>query len=141
MYEVGRVCMKIAGRDAGKICVVVDTIDEKNVLIDGQTRRRKCNISHLEATGKTVKISKKASNADVVKALKEVEIECEPKKEKNAKEQKQRPKKQKKVKKSETSEKTKEKKPKTEQKPLPKETKVAEKAKAPKPQHSEPKKE
>ena len=41
MIEVGRLCVKIAGRDAGKKCVITELIDEKLVMIDGETRRRK----------------------------------------------------------------------------------------------------
>ena len=68
MFEIGRVCMKIAGRDAGKKCVVVDN-SENLVLIDGETRRRKVNRSHIEPTGEIVKIAKGANSAEVCKAL------------------------------------------------------------------------
>lgn len=95
MFEVGRVCMKIAGRDAGKIGIVIEKIDDNYVLIDGETRRRKCNINHLEILDKTVKIAKGASNADVVKALKDLDIEVTEKKEGDKKEQTTRQKKQK----------------------------------------------
>ena len=47
MIEIGRLCVKIAGRDAGKKCVVVDVVNDNTVLIDGETRRRNCNIKHL----------------------------------------------------------------------------------------------
>jgi large subunit ribosomal protein L14e len=74
MIAIGQVCMKIAGRDAGKTCVVVDVSDGK-VLIDGQTRRRKCNPSHLEPISKTVEIKKGAGHEEVVAALKAIGIE------------------------------------------------------------------
>ena len=35
MLEVGRLCIKLAGRDAGKKAVVVENIDSNFVLIDG----------------------------------------------------------------------------------------------------------
>lgn len=92
MFEIGTVCVKIAGRDAGKICVVVDNIDDKTVLIEGATRRRKCNINHLEITDKIAKVKKGASNSEVVKALKEVDIEIAETK-KKSKESKPRPRK------------------------------------------------
>jgi len=63
MYEVGRLCVKIAGRDAKGKCVIVDIVDKNSVLIDGQVRRRKCNIKHLEP------LNENASHSDVVKAL------------------------------------------------------------------------
>ncbi|RMD57950.1 50S ribosomal protein L14e [Candidatus Woesearchaeota archaeon] len=69
MIEIGRICMKIAGRDAGKICIVTDEIDKTYVLIDGQTRRRKCNRAHLEPLNQKVKIEKGASNELVRKEL------------------------------------------------------------------------
>ncbi len=75
MINVGKVCMKIAGRDAGKICVITKVIDENFVMIDGQTRRRKCNITHLEILKKDVEIAEDASNSEVVKALNAIDIE------------------------------------------------------------------
>lgn len=61
--------MKIAGRDARKVAVVVDVLDNKMVLIDGQTRRRKTNVAHLEPLDKKIKIAKGASTQDVASAL------------------------------------------------------------------------
>ena len=69
MFEVGRVCIKIAGRDAGNTCVVVDLVDDKYVLIDGNVRRRKCNVAHLNPLKDKIKIKKGASTTDVVKAM------------------------------------------------------------------------
>lgn len=74
MIDVGRVCMKIAGRDAGKLCVVVEVVDGTHVLIDGETRRRKCNVRHLEPLEQVVKISSGADHAKVVDAFKELKI-------------------------------------------------------------------
>ncbi len=89
MVNVGQVAMKIAGRDAGQLCVVVDVIDSKQVLIDGAVRRRKCNIKHLELLGKDVKIKKGASGDEVRKALAQLgfnirEVKDTKKKEKKA---------------------------------------------------------
>ena len=75
MYDIGRVCVKIAGRDAGKKCVVVEQIDDKYVLIDGQTRRRKCNIAHLEPTLQSLSIKKSADHAAIVKAFEDIKVE------------------------------------------------------------------
>lgn len=69
MMEVGRLCMKIAGRDANNTCVVVDLLENNYVLIDGETRRKKCNIKHLEPMNKVVNIKKGASREDVKKAF------------------------------------------------------------------------
>lgn len=78
--EIGQVCVKIAGRDSARRCVVVDIIDEKYVLIDGETRRRKCNVYHLEPLSKKLKVKKNASTEDVIKAFKTIDIEIVPKK-------------------------------------------------------------
>jgi large subunit ribosomal protein L14e len=69
MYEIGRICIKLAGRDAGKEAVIVDILDDRFVLIDGNVRRRKCNIFHLEPTGKKVEIKKNASHDEVAKVF------------------------------------------------------------------------
>ena len=65
MYEIGRLCVKVAGRDAKKKCVIVDILDHNFVLIDGETRRRKCNVYHLEPLDKVLKIKKGASHSEV----------------------------------------------------------------------------
>lgn len=75
MNEIGRLCVKIAGRDSNKTCVIVDVLDENTVLIDGETRRRKCNVKHLEPLQRVIKISKGASHADVKKAFSELKLE------------------------------------------------------------------
>ncbi|MEM4263374.1 MAG: 50S ribosomal protein L14e [Candidatus Woesearchaeota archaeon] len=76
MIEIGRLCVKTAGRDAGKKCVIVDILDDKFVLIDGETRRRKCNIFHLEALDQIVALKKGASHEEVADALKTIGIEA-----------------------------------------------------------------
>lgn len=75
MIEVGRLCIKLAGRDAGLKCVVVEVLDKNFVMVDGQTRRRKCNIIHLEPLDEVVKIKAKASHDDVVSEFKKLKIE------------------------------------------------------------------
>ena len=74
MYTIGRVCLKTAGRDAGKYCVVVDEKDGK-YLIDGQTRRRFVNAAHIEPLSETLDIKKAASHEDVVKAFSKLGLE------------------------------------------------------------------
>src|SRR3989344_4812074 len=68
MFKVGTVCVKIAGRDAGKKCVVIEEAKNVMVMIEGETRRRKCNVRHLEPVGNaTVKTG--ASHHEVMVAL------------------------------------------------------------------------
>ena len=85
MFEKGRLCTKIAGRDAMKKCVIIKVIDDKFVMIDGQTRRRKCNIKHIEPSNKVLKIGENADHAEVKKILKKEKIEVVDTKPKNKK--------------------------------------------------------
>ena|SRR3989344_4991836 len=93
MLEVGRVCVKIAGREAGRKCVIVEVIDHNFVIVDGQVKRRKCNITHLEPLSQVLKLKKGASHEEVLKELqslgvKSTETKPKGKKEKPAKQRK-----------------------------------------------------
>lgn len=72
--EIGRLCVKLAGRDAGRECLIVKVLDDSFVMIDGNTRRRKCNIAHLEILSQKVDIKENASHDDVTKALEKLGI-------------------------------------------------------------------
>ena len=77
--EIGRVCKKLTGREAGRYCVVIDTVDEGYVMVTGprdvtNVRRRQCNILHLEPTNDKLDIKKGASDADVKKALEKAKL-------------------------------------------------------------------
>ena len=64
--EVGRICVKIAGREAGEKCVIVEVIDDKFVEVVGTAmKNRKCNIKHLEPVDQTIEIK-----SDDVEAIK-----------------------------------------------------------------------
>lgn len=72
--EVGRICVKLLGREVGKKCVIVDVIDKNFALITGPksvtgVRRRRTNVDHLEPTAETVEVKKGAADEDVSKAL------------------------------------------------------------------------
>jgi len=72
--EVGRICVKTLGREAGKRCVIVDVIDKSFVLITGPealtgVKRRRANVKHLEITEQTVEIPRRATDEQVTKAL------------------------------------------------------------------------
>jgi len=90
MIEVGRICVKLAGRDAGRECVIVDILDNSFVLIDGNVRRRKCNILHLEPSDKKIELKKGASHEEVSKEFGKLKIDVW---ETKAKEKKEKPKK------------------------------------------------
>ena len=82
---IGRICVKTAGRDAGKIAVVLSTQNKNRVLVDGQVRRKNCNILHLEPTAKTVVLEENASHETVVAALKTIGLAVVERKPKAAK--------------------------------------------------------
>ncbi len=68
--------MKVAGREAGRKCVIIDIIDENFVLVTGPksltgVKRRRVNIKHIEPLDKTLKIKRGASDEEVLKAIAE----------------------------------------------------------------------
>ena len=85
--------MKLAGRDGNQVGIVIDVIDDTYVLIDGNVRRKKCNIKHLQPLSKQVEIKKNAPTSEVNKALESEGIEIlkkQPKKESKPKPTKKR---------------------------------------------------
>ncbi|MEM4816646.1 MAG: 50S ribosomal protein L14e, partial [Desulfurococcaceae archaeon] len=71
--EIGRICVKLAGREAGRKCVIVDIIDENFVLITGPkqltgVKRRRVNIKHIEPLNIVININRGASDEEVIKA-------------------------------------------------------------------------
>jgi len=72
--EVGRICIKIAGREAGKKCVIIDIIDKNFVLVTGPptvsgVRRRRANVNHLEPTPDKIEVKRNATDDEVTEAL------------------------------------------------------------------------
>ena len=64
--EVGRVCVKIAGWEAGEKCAIVEIIDENFVEVVGEAvKNRRCNIAHLEPTEDSIYVS---GDIDSIKA-------------------------------------------------------------------------
>jgi len=73
--EVGRICVKLTGREAGRKCVIVDIIDKSFILITGPKtatgiKRRRANINHVEPIQDKIAIKRGASDEEVVEALK-----------------------------------------------------------------------
>ena len=73
--EVGRICLKLSGREAGRKCVVVDLTDKSFVLITGPkevtgVKRRRANINHIEPLQDSIEIQRGASDEEVTEALK-----------------------------------------------------------------------
>lgn len=80
MFEIGRICVKTAGREAGRFCTVVAKDKDKDFLIvtgpndATKVRRRKCNYRHLEATPFRIEIKENATDEEVLKAYEKDDI-------------------------------------------------------------------
>ena len=74
--DVGRICVKLAGREAGKKCVIVDVVDRNFVLVTGPKqvngmKRRRVNVNHIEPTERKVSIKRGETDEQIMKALDE----------------------------------------------------------------------
>ena len=72
--EVGKICVKTLGREAGSKCVIVDLVDDNFVVVTGPkevngVKRRRVNVKHIEITNDTINIKKGSSDDEVKKAL------------------------------------------------------------------------
>jgi len=73
--EVGRICVKLTGREAGRKCVIVDIMDKSFIMITGPktvtgVKRRRVNINHIEPFQYKIEIKRGASDEEVIEALK-----------------------------------------------------------------------
>jgi large subunit ribosomal protein L14e len=78
--EIGRVCAKTAGREAGRKCVIVDLVDRNSVLVTGPfsltgVKRRRVNIKHLEFTDFKIEIDRGSEDEEVLKVIKDSDHE------------------------------------------------------------------
>lgn len=70
VMEVGRICIKRRGREAGKKVVIVDH-KKGFAVVDGlNVKRKECNAKHLFPTKEKINVKKGASHDEVIKALK-----------------------------------------------------------------------
>ncbi|AEA13096.1 MAG: 50S ribosomal protein L14e [Thermoproteus sp.] len=74
VIEIGRVVVKVLGREAGRKAVVVDIVDDNYVVITGPksltgVKRRRVNVNHIEPTDKKIDIKRGASDEEVLKAV------------------------------------------------------------------------
>ena len=72
--EVGRVCVKLAGRESGKKCIIVDVMDKSFVLVTGPkeitgVKRRRANINHIAPTEDALQIKRGASDEEVTQMI------------------------------------------------------------------------
>lgn len=76
VYDIGRLCVKTLGREAGYHCVIVDIIDKNYLLIDGlKVRRRRVNFNHIEPIAEILEIKKGASHEEIETAIKKANLE------------------------------------------------------------------
>ena len=68
MISSGRVCVKIAGREAGNVCVVLSA-EKGKALIEGMVKKRECSLKHLEPLPKMVKVTKSSTKKEVLDLL------------------------------------------------------------------------
>ncbi len=78
--EIGRVCTKLLGREAGKNCVVVEIVNKNFVVVSGPKeitgiKRRRCNIKHLEPWNTKIDIEKSAADDTLKEAIEKAKIE------------------------------------------------------------------
>lgn len=74
--EVGRICVKVAGRESGRKCVVVDVMDKSFVLITGPksvtgVKRKRANVGHIMVLEDKLEIKKNASDEEISTKLEE----------------------------------------------------------------------
>jgi len=72
--EVGRICVKLAGRETGRKCVIIDVMDKSFVLITGPkkltgVKRRRVNINHVSPLQDRIEIPRGASDEEVTAIL------------------------------------------------------------------------
>jgi large subunit ribosomal protein L14e len=77
MIEVGRICIKTAGREAGKHCVIVSRVNENFVTVTGpkavtQVKRRRCNVVHLLPLEEKIKIKADAPDEEILQEYEKV---------------------------------------------------------------------
>ena len=76
VFEIGRVCIKIRGRHAGKKVAVVLGPEKGFVEIEGAgIKKKRCNMMHLFATRHKIGIAKNSPRAEVEKLLKGVRLD------------------------------------------------------------------
>ncbi len=79
VMEIGRICIKTAGREAGKPCVIVDVIDKNYVLVTGPKslsgiKRRRCNVKHLAPTKYRLEIMKGLKDEEIEKKIRDMKL-------------------------------------------------------------------
>jgi large subunit ribosomal protein L14e len=74
--EIGRICLKTLGREAGKKCVIIDIIDKNYVLITGPksitgVKCRRVNVNHIKPLEDNIKIKRGANDEEIIQVFEE----------------------------------------------------------------------
>jgi large subunit ribosomal protein L14e len=72
--EVGRICLKQAGRETGKKCVIIDVMDKSFVMVTGPrkvtgVKRRRVNMNHITPLQDKIDIVRGASDEEITSIL------------------------------------------------------------------------
>jgi len=72
--EVGRICVKQAGREQGKKCVIIDVMDKSYILVTGPkkltgVKRKRVNLNHVAPLVEKIEVKRGASDEEVAQAL------------------------------------------------------------------------
>jgi large subunit ribosomal protein L14e len=68
--EIGQVCIKTKGREAGFKVVVLSKPKQGKVLVDGtKIKRKECNVLHLFPLNKKISVNENATHEEVVKGM------------------------------------------------------------------------
>ena len=72
--EVGRICIKTAGRENGKKCVILDVMDKSFALITGPktvtgVKRKRVNLNHIMPLEGKIDLKRGATDDEVTSAL------------------------------------------------------------------------
>ena len=68
--EIGQVCIKTKGREAGLKVVILSKQKEGKVLVDGKkVKRKECNVLHLFPLNEKINVKENASHEEIVKAI------------------------------------------------------------------------
>lgn len=65
LIEIGRVCIKKFGRDAGDRAVVTKVISDKfvDIITTSRSKARRCNVTHLEFLSEKIDVNSKEQMA------------------------------------------------------------------------------
>lgn len=77
--SIGRVCVKLAGRNAGKYCIITKIINDTFVEITGPKKlngikTKRCNVQHLEPLEFLLNIKENATEAQIEKELQRLKL-------------------------------------------------------------------